>query len=77
VLVASAVGFLAPAIAGDTVGILFSAHFDVLSVPVVSFVGVGLLSLLVSAPAWVLLRRHAARQRVPEAIRTDDAVPNS
>jgi Amt family ammonium transporter len=60
-LVATAVGFLAPAIAGDTVGILFSAHLDVLSVPIVSFAGVTLLSLVVSAPAWVALRRAAAR----------------
>jgi len=71
-LVASAVGFLAPAISGDTVGILFSAHLDVLSVPVLSFVGVSLLSLVVSAPVWVLLRRHASRERIPSAIRADD-----
>lgn len=72
-LVASAVGFLAPAISGDTVGILFSAHLDVLSVPVVSFLGVSLLSVVVSAPAWVLLRRHASRERIPTAIRADAA----
>lgn len=72
-LVASAVGFLAPAISGDTVGILFSAHLDVLSVPVLSFLGVSLLSLVVSAPAWVLLRRHASRERIPSAIRADAA----
>lgn len=70
-LVASAVGFLAPAISGDTVGILFSAQLDVLSVPVVSFLGVTLLSLIVSAPAWVLLRRHASQERIPSAIRVD------
>ncbi|MES1212267.1 MAG: hypothetical protein ABUT11_01840 [Leifsonia sp.] len=73
ILVASAVGFVAPAISGDTVGILFSAQLDVLSVPVVSFLGASLLSFLVSAPAWVLLRRHASRERVPAAIRDDDA----
>jgi Amt family ammonium transporter len=72
-LVASAVGFLAPAISGDTVGILFSAHLDVLSVPVLSFLGVALLSLVVSAPAWILLRRHASRERIPAAIRADAA----
>jgi hypothetical protein len=72
-LVASAVGFLAPAISGDTVGILFSAQLDVLSVPAVSFIGVALLSLVVSGPAWVLLRRHASRERVPSAIRADAA----
>jgi hypothetical protein len=72
-LVASGVGFLAPAISGDTVGILFSAHLDVLSVPVLSFLGVSLLSLVVSAPVWVLLRRHASRERIPSAIRADPA----
>ena len=72
-LVATAVGFLAPAIAGDSIGILFSAHLDVLSVPVLAFAGVTLLSLVVSAPAWVLLRRHASRERVPSAIRVDAA----
>jgi len=72
-LVASAVGFLAPAISGDTVGILFSAHLDVLSVPVLSFLGVSVLSLVVSAPVWVLLRRHASRERIPAAIRADAA----
>jgi hypothetical protein len=76
-LVASAVGFLAPAISGGTVGILFSAHLDVLSVPVVSFLGVSLLSLVVSAPAWVLLRRHASRDRIPVAIRADAASGNA
>ena len=75
-LVASAVGFLAPAISGDTVGILFSAHLDVLSVPVLSFVGVSLLSLVVSAPVWILLRRHASRERIPSAIRADAASGN-
>jgi Amt family ammonium transporter len=60
-LVATAIGFIAPAIAGDTVGILFTAHLGVLSVPIVAFAGVTLFALVVSAPAWVLLRRHASR----------------
>jgi Amt family ammonium transporter len=79
-LVAAAIGFLAPPISGDTVGILFSAHLDVLSVPVVSFIGVALLSVVVSAPAWVLLRRHASRELIPAAMRSDlqgDQVPDA
>lgn len=79
VLVASAVGFLAPAVSGDSVGILFTAHLDVLAVPVLSFVGVTLFSVLLSAPAWVLLRRSASRERVPLAIRSDgtlDVMPD-
>lgn len=72
-LTTAAVGFFAPAISGDSVGILFSAHLDVLAVPIVSFVGVTLFSLVLSAPAWVLLRRTASRDRVPAAIQSDAA----
>jgi Amt family ammonium transporter len=71
VLVATAVGFFAPAISGNSIGILFSAHLDVLAVPVMSFAGVTLASVMVSAPAWVLLRRTASRALVPEAIRSE------
>lgn len=73
ILVASAVGFLSPPILGDTVGILFSAHLDVLTVPVLSFVGVSLYSVVVSAPAWVALRGHASREGVPSALLGDAA----
>ena len=61
VLVAAAVGFLAPAISGNGVGILFSAQLDVLAVPVMSFAGVTVGAVVLSAPAWVLLRRNADR----------------
>ncbi len=70
-LVAVAVGFIAPAIAGDTLGILFSARVDVLLTPVVSFAGVTFVSVIVSAPAWILLRRTASKDRVPAALRAD------
>ena len=72
VLIATAVGFLAPSISGDTVGILFSGELDVLEVPVISFAAVTVFSLVVSAPAWILLRRHAARARIPAAIVSDE-----
>src|SRR5690606_21829046 len=52
-LAATAVGFLAPPIWGDTVGILFSAQVSALLIPAVAIVGVSLYSLLVSAPAWI------------------------
>ena len=61
VLVATAVGFFAPAISGNGVGILFSAQLDVLTVPVMSFAGVTVGAVVLSAPAWVLLRRTAGR----------------
>jgi Amt family ammonium transporter len=56
---ATAVGFLAPPVAGDTVGILFSAQVSALVVPAIAFVGVCLYSVLISAPVWILLRRRA------------------
>lgn len=55
---ATAVGFLAPSIAGDTVGILFSAQVGVLWPPLLAFLGVALGAAAVSAPVWVLLRRR-------------------
>lgn len=57
---ATAVGFLAPPISGDTVGILFSAQVGVLWTPIVAFFGVALGAALVSAPVWVLLQRRQA-----------------
>jgi ammonia channel protein AmtB len=68
VLVAAGIGFLAPPISGDTVGVIFSARGAVLSVPLIAFLGVAVFSLAVSAPVWVLVRRHAARERIPEQI---------
>jgi Amt family ammonium transporter len=59
---ATAVGFLAPPISGDTVGILFSAQVGVLATPLMAFFGVAIGAALVSAPVWVLLRRHQARR---------------
>jgi hypothetical protein len=68
VLVAAGIGFLAPPISGDTVGVIFSARGAVLSVPLIAFLGVAVFSLAVSVPVWVLVRRHAARERIPEQI---------
>jgi Amt family ammonium transporter len=59
---ATAVGFLAPPISGDTIGIVFNAQVGVLATPLLAFVGVALGAALVSAPVWVLLRR---RQTAP------------
>jgi hypothetical protein len=71
-LAAAAVGFLAPPISGDTVGMIFAARASVLSVPVLVFVGVAAFSLAVSAPVWVLVRRHAVRERIPEQIMAEE-----
>ncbi|MEO8095569.1 MAG: hypothetical protein ABI632_11645 [Pseudolysinimonas sp.] len=63
VLVAALVGFVAPAISGETVGVMFSGRAAVLVVPVLAFFAVATFSVLVSAPVWVLLRRRWARSR--------------
>jgi hypothetical protein len=67
-LVATAVGFLAPPISGDDVGVIFTARWSGLTVPIVVFAGTALWSMLVSTPVWVLVRRHAARERIPAEI---------
>lgn len=65
-LSAAAIGFFAPPISGDAVGIVFSARIAALSAPMVLFLGVSLFAVLASAPAWLLLRRHAlTRADVP------------
>jgi hypothetical protein len=68
ILTAAAVGFLAPPASGDTIGLIFAARASVLVVPVLMLCGVTVFSLLVSAPVWALVRRHAARERIPEGI---------
>lgn len=78
VLVAALVGFLAPPISGDTVGIVFTARFAILVTPAIVFGVTALASILVSAPVWVVVRRHAARERIPAALlgdQTGEAAP--
>lgn len=72
VLVAAGIGFLAPPISGDTVGVIFAARAAVLSVPLLVFFAVAGFSVAVSAPVWVLVRRHAARDRIPEQILVEE-----
>jgi ammonia channel protein AmtB len=71
-LAAIAVAFVAPAVSGDTVGLIFAARVAVLTVPVLVLVAVAAFSLAVSAPVWVLVRQHANRDRIPEQILADD-----
>ena len=63
ILAATAIGYFAPPVSGDTVGLLFSARIGGLLPPAAAFVAVALLSLLASAPLWILLRRHASRTK--------------
>lgn len=62
---ATAVGFLAPSVWGDTVGILFSAQVGMLAPPLIAFLGVAVGAALVSAPVWVLLRRRQSSDPAP------------
>lgn len=68
VLAAVAVGFVAPAISGDVVGLIFSARAAVLTAPVLVLVAVSTFTVAVSAPVWVQVRRHATRDRIPAQI---------
>ncbi len=72
VLTAISVGFVAPAVSGDTVGLIFAARAAVLTAPLLVLIGVATFSVAVSAPVWVLVRRHAARERIPEQILVDE-----
>jgi Amt family ammonium transporter len=71
-LAAAAVGFVAPAISGDTVGLIFAARASVLTVPLLALVAVATFSVAVSAPVWVLVRRHATRERIPAQMLVDE-----
>ncbi len=77
ILVATAIGYFAPPVSGDTVGLLFSARIGGLLPPATAFVAVALFSLLASAPLWILLRRHASRTRKAARDGTRWAIPDS
>jgi Amt family ammonium transporter len=63
ILVATAIGYFAPPISGDTVGLLFSPRLLGIVPPTLAFAAVVAFSLIASAPLWILLRRHASRAR--------------
>ncbi len=60
VLASTAIGYLAPAIAGDTIGFVFTGRIAALAPPVATFASAAALGLLASIPSW-LLARHARR----------------
>lgn len=55
---ATAMGFLAPPVWGDAMGVLFSAQVGVLLTPLAAFFAVALGSALVSLPIWLAIRRR-------------------
>lgn len=62
VLTATAVGFFAPAVSGDTIGFIFSGRIGALVPPVGMFLAVAGFGVLVTAPLWLVGRR---RRRTP------------
>lgn len=59
-LVASAIGLVAPALLGDPAGFIFSAEGIGFVAPIVTLVAVCILALAVSWPVWRLVRRTPA-----------------
>jgi len=59
VLVAAALGLLAPVVSGDAIGILFTAQFETVPVPIVIGGAAALFSAAVSLPVWLVIRSRA------------------
>lgn len=60
VLAAAAVGYLAPAVSGDSLGFFFSGRITALLPPALAFFAVGALGVLVSVPIWAVARGRRA-----------------
>lgn len=58
VVAASLVGLLAPVVSGDGIGVIYTAQFETLPVPIVAAGGTVALSVVVSVPVWVAIRRR-------------------
>lgn len=56
-LVAALVGFLAPAVSGESVGVIFSGQLVGLVQPVIVFAAVAAFAVVVSLPIWMVVRR--------------------
>lgn len=57
-LTATAIGYLAPAISGDTIGFMFSGRLAAFIPPVATFLAVAAFGVVMSTPAWGLARRR-------------------
>jgi ammonia channel protein AmtB len=58
VLTSTAVGYLAPAVSGDTIGLLFSGRISALLPPVAALLAVAAFGVVTSVPSWMLARRR-------------------
>lgn len=60
VLASTAVGYLAPAVSGDSIGLLFSGRIAALAPPMLAILAVAAVGTLASAPIWAI--RRSTRQ---------------
>lgn len=58
VLASAAIGYLAPAVSGDSLGLFFSGRIGALAPPVVAFLAVAVVGMLATAPLWMTARRQ-------------------
>lgn len=61
VLTATAIGYLAPAVSGDSIGFLFSGRITALVPPLVALVAVVALGVLATVPIWATAARGRSR----------------
>jgi ammonia channel protein AmtB len=57
VLTSTAIGYLAPAVSGDTIGLLFSGRIAALLPPAAGILAVAAFGIVVTAPVWAHARR--------------------
>jgi ammonia channel protein AmtB len=60
VLASTAVGYLAPAVSGDSIGLLFSGRIAALLPPMLAILAVAAIGVLVTAPIWAIGRRGSS-----------------
>ena len=64
-LTATAIGYLAPAISGDTIGFMFSGRLAAFVPPLATFLAVAAFGVVMSTPAWSLARRGSTGRGSP------------
>ncbi len=57
-LTATAIGYLSPAISGDTIGFMFSGRIAAFVPPLATFLAVAAFGVVTSTPAWALARSN-------------------
>lgn len=60
VITSTAIGYLAPAVSGDTIGFVFSGRIAAFLPPLLAFLAVVAFGVIMSLPAWALRWRRGA-----------------